>query len=156
MSELLSVKKVAEWFLSQRSMEHKVLQKLCYYTQAWHCALEGQVLFSDRIEAWVHGPVIPVLYQQYKGYGWQKIPQVKDFDESVFSSGTLEVLRAVYDTYGDLTGMQLENLTHSEVPWQKARGELYPSKPLEICTNEIQEQDMREYYLKLYENSQDD
>ena len=96
---MISVKKVAEWFLSRQSMEHKVLQKLCYYAQAWHCALEGQALFSERIEAWVHGPVIPVLYQQYKGYGWQKIPQVKDFDESVFSSGTLEVLRAVYDTY---------------------------------------------------------
>ena len=153
---MISVKKVAEWFLSQRSMEHKVLQKLCYYAQAWHCALEGRPLFSERIEAWVHGPVIPVLYQQYKSYGWQKIPKVKDFNESIFSLGTLEVLRAVYDTYGDLTGMQLENLTHSEAPWQKARGELYPSKPLDVCTNEIQEQDMREYYQKLYERSQDD
>lgn len=64
----------------------------------------------------MHEPVIPVLYQQYKGYGRQKILQVKDFDESVFSSGTLEVLRAVYDTYGDSTWIQLENLTHSEAP----------------------------------------
>ena len=153
---MASILSVAKWFLSRQSMEHKKLQKLCYYGQAWHCALEGRPLFSDRIEAWVHGPVIPSLYQEYKSYGWQKIPQVKDFDESIFSSETLEVLRAVYDTYGDFTGMQLESLTHSEVPWQKARGELYPSKPLELCTNEIQEQDMREYYRRLYESSQDD
>ena len=46
---MISVKKVAEWFLSQRSMEHKVLQKLCYYAQAWHCALEGQALFSEHV-----------------------------------------------------------------------------------------------------------
>ena len=151
-----SVFDVAKWFLSRQSMEHKKLQKLCYYGQAWHCALEGQPLFCERIEAWVHGPVIPVLYQEYKSYGWQKIPQVKDFDEGIFSSGTLEVLRAVYDTYGDFTGMQLENLTHGEIPWQKARGDLYPSKPLEVCTREIQEQDMRDYYRRLYENSQND
>ena len=104
----------------------------------------------------MHGPVIPELYQEYKDYGWQEIPQVKGFDESVFSSGTLEVLRAVYDSYGGLTGMQLENLTHSEVPWQAARGELYPLQPLAICTNEIREQDMRDYYKKLYEASQCD
>ena len=104
----------------------------------------------------MHGPVIPELYQEYKDYGWQEIPQVKGFDESVFSSGTLEVLRAVYDSYGGLTGMQLENLTHSEVPWQAARGELYPLQSLAICTNEIREQDMRDYYKKLYEASQCD
>ena len=153
---MVGVEEVAKWFLYQSSMEHKKLQKLCYYAQAWHCALEGEPLFSERIEAWVHGPVIPVLYQQYKDYGWQEIPQVKGFDESKISSGTLEVLRAVYDSYGGLTGIQLENLTHNESPWQVARGELYPLQPLATCTNEIREQDMRDYYRKLYEASQDD
>ena len=32
---------VANWFLSQSSMTHKKLQKLCYYAQAWHCALHN-------------------------------------------------------------------------------------------------------------------
>ncbi len=153
---MIGVKEVADWFLSQSGMEHKKLQKLCYYAQAWHCALEGRPLFREAIEAWVHGPVIPSLYKQYKDYGWQIIPQVKSFDEGIFSKDTLDVLRAVYDTYGGFTGMQLENLTHNETPWQKARGELYPLHPLELCTNEIREEDMRDYYQKLYEDSQDD
>ena len=125
-------------------------------SRAWHCVLEGCSLYPERIEAWVHGPVVPELYREYKQYGWQDIPQVKDFDEGVFPSGTLEVLRAVYDTYGGLSGLQLESLTHSEAPWQRARGELYPNHPTEICTTPMSLKDMREYYAELYERSQDD
>lgn len=99
---MINVNVVAKWFLSRQSMEHKKLQKLCYYAQAWHCALESKPLFSERIEAWVHGSVIPALYQQYKGYGWQSMPQVNGFDESCLSPEALEVLNAVYDTYGRL------------------------------------------------------
>jgi uncharacterized phage-associated protein len=51
MIKMVSVENVADWFLSKGSMEHKKLQKLCYYAQAWHCALEGEALFPERIEA---------------------------------------------------------------------------------------------------------
>ena len=61
---MASVFDVANWFLSKGSVTHKKLQKLCYYSQAWHCALyDGTPLFAERIEAWVHGPVIPELYR---------------------------------------------------------------------------------------------
>ena len=46
----MGVEIIAKWFLSKQSMEHKKLQKLCYYAQAWHCALEGKTLFSETIE----------------------------------------------------------------------------------------------------------
>ena len=151
-----SVNSIARWFLHQSSMEHKKLQKLCYYAQAWHCALEGSPLFNDVIEAWVHGPVIPSLYQQYKNYGWQKIPQLIEFDDSSLAPETIGTLNAVYETYGDFTGMQLEALTHSEAPWQKARGTLYPNYPMAICTNPISIEDMTEYYSELYEKAQND
>ena len=144
---------VAQWFLSKQSMEHKKLQKLCYYAQAWHCALEGSPLFMDRIEAWVHGPVIPVLYHKYKSYGWQQIPQIK-FDESTLPESAKDILEAVYETYGGLTGEQLETLSHSEAPWQNARGnKLLPFEP---STNLISIDDMREYYLKQYQDAQND
>ncbi|WP_374049741.1 type II toxin-antitoxin system antitoxin SocA domain-containing protein [Paenibacillus larvae] len=32
-------------------------------------------LFDDNFEAWVHGPVNPQLYTEYREYGWQEIPQ---------------------------------------------------------------------------------
>ena len=57
----MGVEIIAKCFLSKQSMEHKKLQKLCYYAQAWHCALEGKTLFSETIE---HG-FTAQLYQFY-------------------------------------------------------------------------------------------
>ena len=34
-----NVRNIAGWFLSRDTMTHKMLQKLCYYAQAWYCAL---------------------------------------------------------------------------------------------------------------------
>jgi uncharacterized phage-associated protein len=39
-----------------RQITNLKLQKLLYYTQAWYLAFTGQPLFSESIEAWVHGP----------------------------------------------------------------------------------------------------
>lgn len=49
------------------------LQKLLYYSQAWYLALYDLPLFDDRIEAWVHGPVVPPVYGAFKGKEWQPI-----------------------------------------------------------------------------------
>ncbi len=146
------VRDIALWFLSKDSMTHKKLQKMCYYAQAWHCALFNAPLFEDKIEAWVHGPVIPSLYPLYADYGWQPIPQ-KAFDDTSLRHETKDILNSVYETYGEFTGDQLEVLTHSELPWQKARGDL---KPWEPCTEAITFQDMRDFYRKQYEQGQDD
>ena len=63
---MVNVRDIANWFLSRNDMTHKKLQKLCYYAQAWYCALyDGTPLFDDEIQAWVHGPVIPALYPVY-------------------------------------------------------------------------------------------
>ena len=144
---------VAKWFLSKDNMTHKKIQKLCYYAQAWYCALyDGTPLFNEEIQAWVHGPVIPSLYSYYADYKWEQIPQ-SPFDESIFSPKEIDILNAVYDTYGSFSGDQLENLTHSEGPWNSARGSI---EPWEICTNQISCASLREYYSRKYELSQND
>jgi len=121
------------------------LQKLVYYTQAWHLAITGQPLFADRIEAWVHGPVVPSLYDKYKVFGWEPIrplatPQL--FSRLPVAAGkewagaplprpdaplpdidpqTQEILDDVWAAYGQFTAKRLEELTHSEDPWIDAR-----------------------------------
>lgn len=147
------VRNIAKWFLSKDSMTHKKLQKLCYYAQAWYCALyDGSPLFEDEIQAWVHGPVIISLYPMFADYRWLDIPK-KDFDESMLSENTIEILEAVYNTYGDFTGDQLESITHTEDPWIDARENI---KPWETCTNVISIKSMRDYYSKQYEQAQND
>ena len=148
---MADVHDIAKWFLSKDSMTHKKLQKLCYYAQAWYCALyDGTPLFNDEIQAWVHGPVVPSLYSVYADYKWIAIPK-SDFDESVFDEKILDVLEAVYNTYGEFTGDQLESLTHSEEPWINARGNL---KPWETSTAPISCASMSSYYSKKYEQAQ--
>ena len=150
--DMVRVHDVARWFLSQSSMTHKKVQKLCYYAQAWHCALYNQPLFAEAIQAWVHGPVIPALYPTYADYGWQNIPQ-QPFDETLLEEDAISILNAVYTTYGHFSGDQLESLTHSEDPWIIARGDL---RPWESCTKAISFEDMRSYYSRKYQESQND
>lgn len=156
--KMQDVRDIAKWFLSKdynkNPMTHKKLQKLCYYAQAWYCALHKrkEPLFKDEIQAWVHGPVIPTLYPIYADYGWEEIPK-KEFDESIFDQDVIDILEAVYNTYGGLSGHQLESLTHSEEPWRQARGDL---KPWESCTAPIPCDKMRSYYAAKYEKSQSD
>ena len=44
------------------------LQKILYYSQSWHMVLFGRnnTLFVDAPQAWVNGPVYPVIFQEYK------------------------------------------------------------------------------------------
>jgi uncharacterized phage-associated protein len=64
-----------------------------------------------------------------------------------------DFIKEIYRAYGQLDGEQLELLSHSEKPWQEARKGLKINEP----SNEtIKHTVMREYYLKLYEESQND
>ena len=150
--EMATVSDVAKWFLHRKSFTHKQLQKLCYYAQAWHCALLGEPLFDEEIQAWIHGPVCPKLYAQYAVWGWAPIKRIrkKNFN---FSPETLSVLRAVYNTYAKFTGEQLEALTHSESPWREARGNLKPYEPSEAI---IPVENMKKYYAEKYKQAQGD
>lgn len=147
-----NIYEVAERFLSFESMSHKKLQKLCYYAQAWHLALLGEPLFDERIEAWIHGPVSPDLYHEYKEYGWQPIPKVSK-DGMDFSDQSEDLIKEVMRVYGHLDGDELEMLTHEEKPWQEAR-EGYDD--LEPSHQKIVNESMRKYYLKEYEELQND
>ena len=151
-SDSFSVLKVAEWFLHRKSFTHKQLQKLCYYAQAWHCALLDKPLFDEEIQAWVHGPVCPVLYSYYANYGWTPIKKLYGASPR-FSAESLGVLRAVYSTYSKFDGAQLETLTHSELPWREARGNISPFEPSDKV---ISVESMRRYYAEKYKQAQGD
>lgn len=79
---MYTAKDLANWFLAHESMTPKKLQKMLYYAYAWTLTLTNEKeddlsnkLFSDKFEAWVHGPVIPEIYQAYKEYGYTNIPK---------------------------------------------------------------------------------
>ena len=53
------------WSNGDKKITNLKLQKLVYYSQAWFLGIYQKPLFSDKIEAWVHGPVVPALCRPY-------------------------------------------------------------------------------------------
>lgn len=146
--EMFSVFDIANYFLSKEPMTNKKLQKLCYYTQAWYLALNNERLFNSNFEAWIHGPVCPELYHNFKNYGYNEIPQLNIMPENLqHDQYILSFLEQIYKLYGSLNGNQLEELSHSEYPWKNARGNIGSWKS---CNNIIDNEDMRYYYYKKY------
>lgn len=96
------------------------LQKLLYYSQGWHLAVRGTPLFSDRLEAWVHGPVQPGVYGTYKHNRWSAITE--DVAEVTLTSEEKPFVDEVLTVYGADSGYELELRTHNEPPWLQARG----------------------------------
>lgn len=153
MKKEVSIFDVADTLLSFESMTNKKLQKLCYYAQAWHLALIGEPLVNEKFQAWIHGPVCPKLYNKYKMYGWQYI-ESKEAPRCIRENEELyNFLKQIYRIYGELDGNELEQLSHMERPWIKARGNL---EPWEASQESIDEEDMRQFYLEEFERSQND
>ena len=96
------------------------LQKLVYYAQAAHLAIFSKPLFSEEIEAWMHGPVIPSLYHEYKKFGSRKITQDKRKDFSLFSQEKINLLDYIRKQYGKHPAWKLGNMTHKDAPWKDA------------------------------------
>lgn len=148
MSNTYSVLEVAKWFLSKESMTPKKLQKLTYYAQAWSNALSNRDLIDDTaFEAWAHGPVSPVLFNEYRDYKWNYIPQVDT--PPVFDADSLDLLESVWITYGDRSANELEALTHTENPWKLARQRAGASEG-DRCREDITALDMKNYYSSIY------
>jgi uncharacterized phage-associated protein len=91
----------------------KKLHKLLYYCQGWHGATFNHPLFSESISAWDMGPVVGELWYAEKQSGPQTAP-------ADLAEDALNTVGFVLSRYGDLSGSDLERLTHSEAPWLSA------------------------------------
>lgn len=94
------------------------LQKLLYYTQGFHLALFDSPLFSEAIEAWQYGPVVPEIYRQYQQYSRNPLPDTVNFNPEIIEPEDRELIDEVYSVYGKYTGTVLANFTHQETPWK--------------------------------------
>ena len=95
------------------------LQKLLYYQQGYHLAVFGTPLFDEDIEAWMYGPVVPCVYDEFSNSGSNTLPittsnviRLNEEEEILFNQ--------VYQAYRDFSAIGLMNRTHNEQPWQQA------------------------------------
>lgn len=139
---MLTCHDVAKYFLCLADEEagdlisNLKLQKLVYYAQGFHLAMYNVPLFSEIIEAWTHGPVVPELYHEYKQYGSGPIPQPDNVDFSKYDDKTKKLMDEVYSVFGQFSAWKLRNMTHEEPPW----------KDVSDTAGEITHEAMREYF----------
>lgn len=94
------------------------LQKLLYYVQGFNLARFGEPLFTEPIEAWLYGPVVPCVYEHFKEYGSQGILIEKEEKIVELCKEQDELFNKVYEVYNAFSAIGLMNLTHSESPWK--------------------------------------
>lgn len=138
---------VAKFILQrQGEMTAMKLQKLVYYAQAWSLVWDEEPLFSERIEAWANGPVVPDLYDRHRGLFRVNASTFHDGRISDLSERKRKTINGVLEFYGSKTAQWLSDLTHLEAPWKDARGD---NDPGERCNSEITHAAMHEYYSSL-------
>lgn len=121
------------------------LQKLLYYAQGFYMALHGRELFEDDCEAWVYGPVYPAIYRQFKDVPFQSNGGAASVDTVLegLDSAEKTLLDAIIKAFGCYSGSTLANMTHRELPWKNARGELDANVP---SNNVIAKSDITAYF----------
>ncbi len=146
---------LAAYILSRdKPMSHLKLQKLLYFIEGYHLAyFDGKSLIEDEFQAWAHGPVSRKIFDELKDksilYG-DLIYTVKEGEEppvnilrESITSTQFEVIEEVLSMYTNYSGLQLEDITHSQTPWLKARQGYAPG---DRCENVISRDDMLSYF----------
>lgn len=147
---------ISDYFIAKnktdnRGLSNKKLQKLLYYSQAWSLVIKNQKMFADDIEAWIHGPAIPIVYEKFKIFGANDINvEVNPKEFESLSTEEKNLLDAVWAVYGKYDANYLEVLTHSEEPWLAARKNLSPVESSNII---IDPDLMKNYYAGLQEQA---
>lgn len=105
------------------------LQKLIFYSHAWHLAYKNSPLFEADFEAWPWGPVVADVYSQTKSYGRKpitgRISELRSNDvisfftpDGVDSKDLKDFILEIWNAHKRYTGIQLSNATHAEgEPW---------------------------------------
>lgn len=98
------------------------LQKLVYFAQGFALVRLEHPLFTEEIQAWTYGPVIPVLYEKAKEYGNMPIRgNIAAPDSIPTNSEEARVINEMMDMIGRVPAARLVSLSHEpHTPWEAA------------------------------------
>lgn len=94
------------------------LQKLLYFIQATFLINNLDPCFSNRIEAWDFGPVVPDVYRAYKQFGSGPIPMLGTVNKN--SIPNVDLIDSVIEQFGKYSASALVEITHRQTPWKQA------------------------------------
>jgi uncharacterized phage-associated protein len=127
-NSMLDCLEVARYFIirayeegREATMTNMKVQKLLYYAQSLHLALNNEPLFEHEMQAWRYGPVCPPAYHYYSEFEAQQLPVPdRDFVNNLPQAIRM-LLEEVWDYFGAYHAYFLSDMTHLEFPWKKAR-----------------------------------
>lgn len=104
------------------------LLKLLYYAHGWYLVAHNRPLVKNRFEAWQYGPVIKVIYDQFKqfknrpiesrAYFFDPVDQTKSIAHHDFSKELEGYLENIFEEYSRYHPFVLSNMTHvADGPW---------------------------------------
>ncbi len=129
---------------------HLKIQKLLYYIQWYHLAYFWEPIINDDFQAWVHGPVSKIFYDQVKGMSllyWElKVKKDRDFSKDLKKTLTddqVSLVDQVLEMLWKYSWIELEGFTHWEKPWIDARDWFDPG---EKCAKIISKESIKTFF----------
>lgn len=123
------------------------LLKLLYYIQGYHLAMFDAPLFKDKMEAWLHGPVVPSVYQWVKNLTDEKLQNEAMDDEQMGALNLhpqqTKLISEVLNIYNKYSAYGLRDKTHTEMPWLS----VYEQGK----NNEITQDSLKNFFIPLVE-----
>jgi len=123
------------------------LQKLLYFAQAAHLAVNERPLFDDEIQAWNLGPVVYCIYKQFEDYKGEPLPEKEASDEGI-NDETAAFLNEVWKEFGKYSAKELVEITHRHKPWKDA---FNPKEPTQVISQEA----IKEFYTPMFAPEED-
>jgi uncharacterized phage-associated protein len=119
-------RQVANWFVTRSKREGRTISimsllKLTYIAHGWHLEMRDAPLFSNQVEAWRYGPVIPDVYNDFRGQGVDVRGEIQTVPSAQFAPEDESLLDQIWKIYGGLSAFRLSDLTHVPGgPWDLA------------------------------------
>ncbi|WP_462189142.1 Panacea domain-containing protein, partial [Frankia sp. CcWB2] len=108
-----NVHDVAAFILAQLGMMATWrLQKLVYYSQAWHLANHRVNLFDEEVHAWSNGPVVWALFEKHRGCFC--VSSWPAGDPRRLGPQATRTIEWVLQKYGPFSGDELSRITQVE------------------------------------------
>ena len=111
---------VAKYILSEiGEISTMKLQKLCYYSLVRGIVDGDMVIFPEKFEAWVNGPVCRELWNVHKGAFYIDKTKIPNYllSGSGLSAECKKYINETLEKYSNKSGTELSEMTHKEQPW---------------------------------------
>jgi uncharacterized phage-associated protein len=129
----VTIADVARYILEKcGQMTTMKLQKLCYYSQVWHSYFVDEPLFRNEYQAWSYGPVSYDLFVLHRGKYNISPEDFQYGSPERISTESLQIIDEVLSKYSSMSGAQLSELSHTELPWIASRSgvDTFSSSPV--------------------------